>query len=782
MLTLNALRHKLGVWRIFRIVTISLVLIAAALFVYTERDFDSLWPQEETFGRIYADSPEIYTRERLVNDRYVQDGFLKVELKKLDDWTPKPQATILHQQIKQLGSDSKEVDWGKLASLAGTESLALPPTDEFRIRNAARELIRQELIENQLDDRHDLAGNTMFMLKIDASVIPGTNTTASAIIEARVELPEDFKIPKAQEVIAKVQSDDPSIQALDKLFTDWLDNFNRRVNDRAERIYLRLMSPQNVGDENAKFEDFKAGVEIDKSSMVMWGQGLPAQVSDVVMRDEDYAAIYATHSALEDITGEKINRAFKMSDTGKGIAFAFDEMSSLRVTVTPSGSRIRSPKIIAQPISNVISFARQECVSEIQKKITVLQKNPNWVGVAQTWQMGFLGRYESESETYLYGSDDLLASSLDTDFTRQAMEQVLSEKFTAASEDFWEIAKGKLYYSRADLATITDQEKRNYWDELIKLFSDGSGDCKIYSFSLLTGKIRFIKKLLESSSFTYAVLPKYDADIDVIGSDSLRQLDLSKILAAQPKDSPIELPMLEMAMRDQGRQMQSRSRLIGYGAESSGNGGGEGTSASFGWVIIPGRDLESGSRKLRFSPFQKSLASLVSVPVWWPSIRVMVKTGWIGSGGGEPDWTCLESAGGSAPNNGTGCKNEVSHRVRLPTDWQSIDDLVLREENRSPLIDRLTVPEFVKLNYCRSAAIEIPGLRLWRSTLVTLGGQQADKITVFPNMRGILAEFSKITVTETFPKLLVWTSEGVDDYPGKIELTGVSETTIAACK
>ena len=116
MFTLPALPSRDSVWRWTRNTLVALGLIVAAVFVYREDGLGGLWPERETLGQIYADSPEIYTRERLVNDRYIQDGFLKLELEKLKDWTPKPQTAILRDQIKQLGPDVKDAD--KLALLA----------------------------------------------------------------------------------------------------------------------------------------------------------------------------------------------------------------------------------------------------------------------------------------------------------------------------------------------------------------------------------------------------------------------------------------------------------------------------------------------------------------------------------------------------------------------------------------------------------------------------------------------------------------------------------------
>ena len=79
---------------------------------------------------------------------------------------------------------------------------------------------------------------------------------------------------------------------------------------------------------------------------------------------------------------------------------------------------------------------------------------------------------------------------------------------------------------------------------------------------------------------------------------------------------------------------------------------------------------------------------------------------------------------------------------------------------------------------CRPASLLLPGRRLWRSAVVTLGSQVADEIQVLPNMRGIIAKFDQVEVPPGWPHLepvvmddnavyaphkapvTVWTSEG----------------------
>ena len=62
----------------------------------------------------------------------------------------------------------------------------LSPVDEFRDRLAYREELRNEIIENRLDDRHDLDGNTLYRIKFDATVIPQHDTSGWALIKVLI--------------------------------------------------------------------------------------------------------------------------------------------------------------------------------------------------------------------------------------------------------------------------------------------------------------------------------------------------------------------------------------------------------------------------------------------------------------------------------------------------------------------------------------------------------------------------------------------------------------------
>lgn len=89
------------------------------------------------------------------------------------------------------------------------------PLNLFRDRLAYRDEIRSEIIDNALDDRHDLNGNTLYRLKADATVLPYADTSAWAVITFRVK---------------HVAKDE---QTWDDTYDAWLREIERYVNQLA---------------------------------------------------------------------------------------------------------------------------------------------------------------------------------------------------------------------------------------------------------------------------------------------------------------------------------------------------------------------------------------------------------------------------------------------------------------------------------------------------------------------------------------------------------------------
>ena len=221
-----------------------------------------------TTGAIYVSGPQVYTRERLVNDRYREDAWLLNQLN--SDATFGVTETVSRRRSSSLsasasvsasagkqGGDAPAADAGSGDAKAadnkpggGTQAdkTDLGPFDKFRAALTYREQIRTMIIENQLDDRHDLRGNSLYRLRFDAAVIPGDNTRASAKVTVSVLPPEGLltgdltdltntqDLRREEAKLAKLNNlaqltKGEQTQVWERIYLRWLDSLGKRFED-----------------------------------------------------------------------------------------------------------------------------------------------------------------------------------------------------------------------------------------------------------------------------------------------------------------------------------------------------------------------------------------------------------------------------------------------------------------------------------------------------------------------------------------------------------------------
>ncbi|MEJ2310456.1 MAG: hypothetical protein P8Z78_14235, partial [Gammaproteobacteria bacterium] len=174
------------------LVTIAVGVILLHLFDFLTIPF---WPFTTT-GRIYVDSPEVYTRERLVNDRYDQGYWLREQLKKLDH--PEELHLVVGESVRAARAGAGDAEGGNPDNLKDAEPEAttaprrLPYEQQLRVASGIRDMLRQQILENMLDDRHDLTGNTVYGLKFDTTVVPGNNTRRRAFVHVSLTIDDLF--------------------------------------------------------------------------------------------------------------------------------------------------------------------------------------------------------------------------------------------------------------------------------------------------------------------------------------------------------------------------------------------------------------------------------------------------------------------------------------------------------------------------------------------------------------------------------------------------------------
>lgn len=196
----------------------------------------------DTKGAIYVDSPEVYTRERLVNDRYDQDHWLRRRLRDLDETSHSATTRVEHSASAALGSNTNTESEGETKA-------QLNFAQEFEIATGLRDKIRQMMLENMLDDRHDLSGNSVYGFKFDTTVVPGDNTRKRAFVRVRTQIEPFFQtrddtvaegqLPSyLRAYLEKKGEDHARLEQYNQHYVSWLNNIENRLNSFVDNFYL----------------------------------------------------------------------------------------------------------------------------------------------------------------------------------------------------------------------------------------------------------------------------------------------------------------------------------------------------------------------------------------------------------------------------------------------------------------------------------------------------------------------------------------------------------------
>lgn len=212
-----------------------------------------------TFGSIIIGDPQVFTRERLVNDRLREEAWLTEKLddtEKLEEegrFSGFSAATNLFNKntagvMIQAGAGAPSAtpatsppDGGASGNDAAPPAKAvvepsapqvgITPGQEFRVMEAYREEIRDRLMETQLDDRHDLKGNTLLRLSFNATILGGNPPNRSALIFIKAMRPT-------------IDEANPTIYT--ELLEEWRLQTQQLVDEAQNAMAQQLTGPQNL--------------------------------------------------------------------------------------------------------------------------------------------------------------------------------------------------------------------------------------------------------------------------------------------------------------------------------------------------------------------------------------------------------------------------------------------------------------------------------------------------------------------------------------------------------
>lgn len=168
-----------------------------------------VWHELRIPGSLIVSQPDVYTRERLVNDRLRQEYWLAKQLDLTDQLTAAGRfgavqarttsSTRFATSVSVATDPLVDRDGQHLPARAESSGAAdgarerepsvlqFAPVDQFREMVAYRDEVRQELMQTQLDDRHDIAGNTLVRLDFDITTLPTSDASNRAVILVEVK-------------------------------------------------------------------------------------------------------------------------------------------------------------------------------------------------------------------------------------------------------------------------------------------------------------------------------------------------------------------------------------------------------------------------------------------------------------------------------------------------------------------------------------------------------------------------------------------------------------------
>ncbi|MGB5830429.1 MAG: hypothetical protein WBG92_00320 [Thiohalocapsa sp.] len=753
---LRALLRPINAWLPWRVLLLMAVL-AVLLHMFGVISLP-LWPFTTVGGSIHVDSPEVYTRERLVNDRYEQDYWLREQLRLLNEVTPEDLATgrLFTGTRTEIG-DAPAAD-ADGAGPAGAEAVdELDFRSRYEVLSGIRDMLRQQILENMLDDRHDLTANSVYGLKFDTTVIPGRNTRNRAFVEVELKPVDLFLSDKGvDECVAEGVEGDANDGIADTGPLNGLVPFQRAyVCKRAQVAGRTLDGCGDIGGVLADYDDqrelYRAWLQdIEKrlnaaeeslfeviaaqdpdcgavplGIMSARYQELIGRSLEVVLNLPQKRFLIDHYGLLEQPAKPALGATLGYGDTGTA-----GENGGADAPSAPEGSMIRLPepysdymRIEAKPIwipnggscSLRVALDVQPVREQYLVHRPVAPATPRvCVTVADT---EFLCSADANSFGNLLARAQPLHGWLSLK-TLPCDPSQLPFSFWTTEQGGWELLMDAVAWQfrqsvASDFGVVYEAP-----DVLFEVMtSDGLApvedlaNCSLvepayFRIDLPSGFFNFIESMGELDAYAYAVFPKNDV------RGELRQTRSAGGIGGAGGGLGFLRGLTES---------RTEPLLVGYGdSREDCDGLRKRRSVGFGWVIASPERME---------PSLKTQLALVSVPAWTDRLHVDLTTGWLDRSGRRSQ-----------------VHKKASMEVKLPPDFGAFDS-IFRDQGwvtPAPQIRDQDMDRAIYVVAGQDASILIPGLRLWRSTSATLGSQTADRIRVLPNMEGIIADFRPV--------------------------------------
>ncbi|QRM55735.1 hypothetical protein [Sinorhizobium sp. BG8] len=670
-------------------------------------------------GQIYVESPEVYTRERLVNDRYLQAAWLNRKLQDLDGATFG--ADIARSSLSiSAGSETQEAaaapvaktataaSAGKPATAAGAGSTAaqqggesaqpqrtdFPYDIDYDLRAAMRDKIRQDIIENMLDDRHDLTGNSLVALKFDTTVLKRSGARYNAKVTVKVTA--EKMLPATENETSSVESKfinayyltpanllEDETHSLHRSYIQygrWLANLEYRLNVQLVRACQRKLDEAGIRMPVEGVSFSEGGVR------EMFRESLYKVLS--VHSDFDFPETIQGFVPLPEPWSGVLVLQYKNAMAAEGLC------SEVKLTVFPVDASIYTLESddpaeldevfsrIALPTSKFAPITRDD----VRHRIYFTPRR-----ITSSTALPLPGSVYGLSPEFYDLFDKKDARDI---FSLTPAEPLCIPPIAAptGNRDLEERAAMPVQLGRECKPDDFFPKKGN-----------------LTSIYFPAGYFSFLKRVEKSDSYLYSLIPNGSSTARILSKSASLRLNIQ---TPDPGGAAGLSGLLGHETQEQ--VFDTEPEIVTFGT------GGGSDAIEFGWI--------SAGKPAHARPEGFSQTALLSVPAWADEIVAEVTPSWIDESGEEAF---------SLPSK--------KYPIPVPPDYEIFDAFLADGEvYRRPNIDEQLFDRNVVLHTGRKGSVIIPGIRLWRSTVVTLGSQKADEIFVLPDMKGVIATFNII--------------------------------------
>ena len=584
-------------------------------------------------------------------------------------------------------------DFNKQAKGAAVAGTSNSPADDFRDRQAYRDMLKAARNAASLDELHDLRGSALLRLNFQATVIPDEkSSSAPGVIQMRVIGPR------------------PGSALKNRFYRGWLDDINRRANvkvngkwqpnadllqgavtDNFQTVYY-LYAPKLGAAGTANCHGF---VKAEKLSNYTACSNLvfeAPQLSNSVLGGNAYMSFTKDiHLMLHDIDANE--RQNDLANRQRIVSVGSELVKDCRYIDAPTS--VIGPDGKPQTPD---SYKLQQALRNARVRLAV---GDTYIGLERT------ARDILKVDDINPAVDPALASVRE----RTAQAGLLTDTFL-----------------NTVMAGCTFEERKSFERE----------DPEIY----LSPRAREVLWGDEARVAIYEIGPREQAQQMSTVARSANSLGLALSMAASSPGSGAAAEAAGSYSRQAMGRAEALERLptvVGYSV---------GSLQTFGWVLGPKATVNpKGKINLEQGLRSYDLTVDLSVPGWWPDFELETLTAWAPKRAelveGDIRTLAIKGADGQRAT-------IASRKIRVPmlptdADYGGFTSLLAStgfDQRRQAALQIDDAFRLQKVSACRATTIVLKGPFLWRATTVIVGGVKLNgsSIAVLPDMSGIMVD------------------------------------------